>query len=84
MKKIKRHVPGKKKKQRKELMKRLENQTAAFMDHPKECCACKTPFERTHEAVKTWHVMVRESEVRLTCPRCWALVEKALEKKEDV
>jgi len=82
MKKIRKHVPGKRKKQRKELMKRLENQTMAFMDHPKECRVCKAPFERSKETVKTWQVMVRDSEVHLTCPRCWALIQEALEKKD--
>tara|TARA_R100001509_G_C4727039_1_gene168513 strand:+ start:121 stop:372 length:252 start_codon:yes stop_codon:yes gene_type:complete len=82
MKKIRRHVPGKRKKQRKELMKRLENQTTTLMQHPKECCVCKAPFERNKETVKAWQVVVREEEVRLTCPRCWGLVQEALEKKD--
>jgi hypothetical protein len=82
MKKIRHHVPGKKKKERKEAKERLEKQTAAFLDHPKECCVCKTEFERTHETVKTWQVSVVEDRVRLTCPDCWGKINEVLENIE--
>ena len=82
MKKIRHHVPGKKKKERKEAKERLEKQTAAFLSHPKECCVCKTEFERTHETVKTWQVSVVEDRVRLTCPDCWGKINEVLENIE--
>ena len=82
MKKIRKHIPGKRKKERKEAKERLEKQTAAFLDHPKECCVCKTEFERTHETVKTWQVTVVEDRVRLTCPDCWGIINKAMENLE--
>ena len=69
----------KRKKERKEASARLAEQTAKMMQHPKECCACKTTFERTKETVKTWHVMVHEERVRLTCPNCWGIIKEALE-----
>ena len=82
MKKIRKHVPGKRKKERKEAQKRLEKQAAAFLDHPKECCVCGIPFVRNHETVKTWHVTVVEDRVRLTCPVCWGKITEALENIE--
>ena len=82
MKKIRHHVPGKKKKERKEAKERLEKQAAAFLSHPKECCVCKTEFERTHETVKTWQVTVVEDRVRLTCPDCWGKINEVLENIE--
>ena len=83
MKKIRKHVPGKRKKERKEAKERLEKQTAAFLDHPKEGCVCKTKFERTHETVKTWQVTVVEDRVRLTCPDCWEVFSKVKEELEN-
>ena len=82
MKKITKVNTNKRKKDRKEAQKRLEKQTAAFLDHPKECCVCKTEFERTHETVKTWQVSVVEDRVRLTCPDCWGIINKAMENLE--
>ena len=82
MKKIRKHVPGKRKKERKEAKERLEKQTAAFLDHPKECCVCKTEFARNYETVKTWQVTVVEDRVRLTCPICWGKITEALERIE--
>ena len=82
MKKIRKHIPGKRKQEWKEAKERLEKQTAAFLDHPKECCVCKTEFERTHETVKTWQVSVVEDRVRLTCPDCWGKINEVLENIE--
>ena len=82
MKKIRKHVPGKRKKERKEAKERLQKQTAAFLDHPKECCVCKTEFVRNHETVVTWQVSVIEDRVRLTCPDCWGKINKVLENIE--
>ena len=72
----------KRKKDRRDAQERLEKQTAGFLNHPKECCVCKKAFERTREAIREWHVVIREDKVRLACPRCWSMVEEALEKKE--
>jgi hypothetical protein len=84
MKMIRKHIPGKRKKERKEAKERLEKQTAAFLDHPKECCVCKTEFVRTHETVKTWHVTVVEDRVRLACPDCWEVFSKVNEALENI
>mgnify|MGYP001363996515 CR=1 FL=1 len=83
MKKIRKINTNKRKKERKDAKERLQKQTAAFLDHPQECSACKAKFERTHETVKTWHVMVTEGRVRLVCPRCWGIVEERLEQEND-
>jgi galactose-1-phosphate uridylyltransferase len=82
VKKIRKHIPGKRKREKKEANERLEKQAAAFLDHPKECCVCKTEFERTHETVKTWQVSVVEDRVRLTCPDCWGKINEVLENIE--
>lgn len=82
MKKIRKVNTKKRKKERKEAMERLEKQTAAFLDHPKECCVCGVPFVRNHETVKTWQVTVVEDRVRLTCPICWGKITEALERIE--
>ena len=79
MKKLRNIKPGQRKRERREAAARLEEQTAAFANHPTECCVCKTAFERNHETVKTWHVTVREERVRLTCPNCWSTIKEALE-----
>ena len=84
MKKIRKHIPGKRKKERKEAKERLEKQAAAFLDHSKECCVCKTEFVRNHETVKTWHVTVVEDRVRLTCPDCWEVFSKVNEALENI
>jgi|TARA_R110000796_G_scaffold237092_1_gene356929 hypothetical protein len=83
MKKIRRHIPGKQKKNRKAVQERLEKQTASFGKHPKECCVCSTPFERTKETVKTWQVVIKSERVRLTCPDCWDIIEKVVEKEHE-
>jgi hypothetical protein len=57
----------------------LSTQTSQMMNHPKECCICNAVFERTQETVKTWQVTIREERVRLTCPKCWAILNEALE-----
>ena len=82
MKKIRKVNTNKRKKDRKEAKERLEKQTAAFLDHPKECCVCGIPFVRNHETVKTWQVSVVEDRVRLTCPICWGKITEALENIE--
>lgn len=84
MKKIRKHIPGKRKREKKEAKERLEKQAAAFLNHPKECCVCKTEFERTHETVKTWQVTVVEDRVRLTCPDCWEVFSKVKEGLENI
>jgi|TARA_R110000824_G_scaffold104836_3_gene248552 hypothetical protein len=80
MKKIRKVDTNTRKKKRKEAEKALQQRTAMFLDHPKECCMCKTSFERTKETVKTWQVVAQEDRVRLTCPECWAILLKTLEK----
>lgn len=77
--KIKKVDTNKRKKMRKNAQKILERQTAMFLDHPKECCVCSTPFERTKKTVQSWQVVTRDQRVRLTCPTCWTKVEEALE-----
>ena len=57
MKKL-RKVVTKKGKTAKAIKKLLTEQAALMMNHPKECCVCKEPFERTPETVKTWQVTV--------------------------
>lgn len=84
MKKIRRHIPGKRKRDRKEAKERLEKQAAAFLDHPEECCVCEAKFERTHETVKTWQVSIIEDRVRLTCPDCWEVFSKVKEGLENI
>jgi hypothetical protein len=81
--KIRKVNTNKRKKERKLAQERLQKQTAAFLDHPKECCVCNTPFERTRETVKTWQVVTRENRVRLTCPDCWDKVEGIVEIKNE-
>jgi hypothetical protein len=81
MKKLRNIKPGQRKKERREKAAALEAQAAAFLDHPKECCVCTTPFERTQETVAQWHVSVIGGRVRLACPDCWDLVEKVVEKE---
>jgi len=66
----------------KEAQERLQKTTAAFLDHPTECCLCKASFVRNKKTVKTWHVVVNEDRVRLTCPECWGLIAKLVEKEE--
>ena len=83
MKKIRRITPGQRKRERKEAAAALEKQAAAFLDHPKECCICAAPFERNHESVKTWQVVVKEDVVRLTCPTCWGRITETLERRSE-
>lgn len=71
------------KEKRKQARKKLKSDTNMFLDHPKECCVCKTEFERNHETVKTWHVTVVEKRVRLTCPDCWEVFGKIKEELEN-
>jgi len=78
MKKLRKVDTNKRKRERKDVKKALERKAAMFLNHTKECCVCQQPFERTKETVKTWHVVVREERVRLTCPPCWDTVQKAV------
>jgi galactose-1-phosphate uridylyltransferase len=80
MKKLRKVNTRKRKQARKEAQDSLDAKTSMFLDHPKECCLCSTPFERTQETVKTWQVTVRENRVRLTCPTCSKTLAAALEK----
>ncbi len=81
--KIRKFDSKKRKRERNEVLERVQKQTAAILDHPMECCLCKTPFERTQETVLTWNVTVKDERVRLTCPTCWSTVQKFLENKND-
>ena len=73
----------KRKKERKDAQAKLEAQTAAFLQHPTECCVCKVGFERTKETVATWQVTIRENRIRLTCPDCWCTIKKVVESKDE-
>ena len=77
MKKI-RKPKGPKRKAAAATEENLATQTSQMMNHPKECCICNMVFERTQETVKTWQVTIREDRVRLTCPKCWAILNEAL------
>ena len=79
MKKLRKVNTSARKKMQKELEAKLATQMSLFMKHPTECCCCHLPFERTHETVKAWQVVIREERVRLSCPDCWALVRETLE-----
>jgi hypothetical protein len=82
--KIKKVDTAKRKKERKEAQRQLAEQTSMIAKHPKECCVCQKPFERTHETVKTWMVVIREAKkvIRLTCPQCWETVERVTRKEK--
>mgnify|MGYP001222378223 CR=1 FL=1 len=82
MKKLRNIKPGTRKRQRREARAALERQISDLLDHKKECCVCKAPFERTMETVQTWQVVQRENRVRLTCPDCWVKISEVLENKE--
>ena len=79
MKKIRKVNKEKRKQQRKDAQKRMEEQISLFSEHPKECCVCKDEFKRNRTTVKTWQITIREKRVRLTCPKCWDIIKKALE-----
>jgi len=82
VKKLRKVNRQKRKQQRKDAQEALKQQTAAFLDHPKECCVCEEKFERTRETVKSWQVTVIEERVRLTCPACWHTLTEVLECQE--
>jgi nitrate/TMAO reductase-like tetraheme cytochrome c subunit len=67
------------------LAERLGEQSALFSQHPKECCLCHKPFERTKETVKTWMVTIinKNQTVRLTCPDCWAIIAESVEETNN-
>jgi hypothetical protein len=81
--KIRKVDTKKRKRLRKEAERKLQEQAGALLNHPKECCVCKTEFKRNKETVKTWHVIVREDRTRLTCPKCWDIINEAMEKVND-
>tara|TARA_R100000808_G_C2060249_1_gene91994 strand:+ start:112 stop:369 length:258 start_codon:yes stop_codon:yes gene_type:complete len=70
---------SKRKQKRKAAKEQLQRRAAAFLDHPKECCVCQSPFARTQQTVNTWHVTVQEKRVRLTCPDCWGTIKEIVE-----
>ncbi len=80
MKKLRKVNTQKRKKARKDAQKQLEEKASLFLDHPKECCLCTAPFERTQETVKTWQVTATGNRGRMTCPTCSATLAAALEK----
>tara|TARA_R110000824_G_scaffold28730_1_gene96284 strand:- start:388 stop:636 length:249 start_codon:yes stop_codon:yes gene_type:complete len=79
MKKLRKANPKKKKALRKAAEEELATQVSLMQSHPKECCLCHTEFERSHETVKTWRVMIKEDKVRLTCPSCWGTIKEVVE-----
>ena len=79
MKKLRKVSPQRRKKARKVAEENLDTRASLMMKHPKNCCLCDLPFERTAETVLTWRVTVNESRVRLTCPACSALVQKTID-----
>ena len=83
--KIRKVNTTKRKKKRKDSQKQLAEQAAIMVGHPKECSVCKKPFERTHETVKEWMVVVRgeTQTARLACPGCWTHVNKVLEERTN-
>ena len=78
MKKLKKVNTTKRKNDRRQAEKALQQRTSMLLNHPTECCVCETLFERTKETVKAWHVVIREERVRLTCPKCWDIVNEVL------
>jgi len=82
MKKLRKVIPGKRKQDRKSAEEKMERQAALFAKHPTECCVCKAEFERTKETVLSWQVTINEERVRLTCPKCWGIIQEVVESKE--
>ena len=72
----------KRKRERKDAERRLAKQAAGLLNHPMECCVCKAEFKRNKETVKSWHVVVNEERVRLTCPDCWGTISEVLENEK--
>ncbi len=86
MKKLRKVNGAKRKQQRKDAQKRLEEELGVMLKHPTECCVCAAPFERTHESVKTWMITTTNERktVRLTCPTCWSRVVETVEKFDEI
>jgi hypothetical protein len=82
MKKIRKVDIRRRKKEVKEAEEKLAHTTSLIQSHPKECCLCRSPFERTPQTVKTWQVMIKEDIVRLTCPDCWGTIREVVEKEQ--
>jgi len=78
MKKLRKVDKGKRKKQRKDAQKKMEEQVSLLSNHPKECCVCKKLFTRNHDTVKNWMVTIvsEKKKVHLTCPDCWDTVKE--------
>jgi len=82
MKKIRKVNTNKRKKERVDAKQKLATQSSLMLDHhPTECCVCATPFIRTQESVKSWHVVITEGRVRLACSSCWAEVRQKVEEE---
>ena len=81
--KIRKTNAAARKKAREEAQRVLAERTSLMMGHPKECSMCRKPFERTHETVKEWMVVVREETktTRLACPECWRKVNQLVEEE---
>jgi len=83
MKKLRNVNMDKRKQKRKSAQENMERQAALFAKHPTKCCACSEQFERTKETVQTWQVTIREDRVRLTCPKCWSIIQKGIERIQN-
>ncbi len=73
---------AKRKKEQKAAQEALQQRTGMLLNMPEACCVCQTPFDKkSKEMALTWHVIVFEERktIRLTCPTCWAAVEKTME-----
>ena len=79
MKKLRKVNSSKRKKDKKEIEEKLQQQADLLAKHPKECCVCNKEFQRNHETVKTWQITVIKKRVRLTCPACWGRIEEMVE-----
>jgi len=82
MKKLRKVNTKKRKQARKDAQEALASQAALMQSHPTECCLCQSPFTRTHETVKSWHVTIKEERVRLTCPDCWSTIKEVVAKEQ--
>ena len=83
MKKLRKTIPGKRKQDRKNAEEEIERKVALFASHPTDCCVCKSVFERSKETVQSWQVTIRKDRVRLTCPKCWSIIQEGLERIQN-
>ena len=80
--KLRKTNSAKRKKEQKAVQEAFQKKTSMFLDMPEECCVCRAEFDKkSREMAQTWHVIVFEERktIRLTCPGCWAAVEKTME-----